>query len=267
VSTLLLVAAASCAIAAALRSTWSPCGLSMLSKITPMAEPTRNYTYRGTVAWFVVGATVGGATLGIPVALAAGGIGALDLAPEVALGLAGLAAAVTAASDAQLGGFRLPGHRRQVDDTWLDTYRSWVYGGGFGWQIGVGLATFIVTAAVYLTIVLAALTGSPAAAFGICVLFGLTRGLAVLISRSVTSPDRLAHLHRRFEQLAPVSRQLTIGFQVVLAVVALAAALEAPALLVLGLGAGVVAGGAALAAQRSASTSTAVSTRNSASSA
>ena len=52
-STLLLVAAASCAVAAALRSTWSPCGLSMLSKITPLAEPTRNYTYRGTVAWFV----------------------------------------------------------------------------------------------------------------------------------------------------------------------------------------------------------------------
>ena len=264
-STLLLVAAVSCAVAAALRSTWSPCGLSMLSKITPMAEPTRNYTYRGTVAWFVVGATVGGATLGIPVALAAAGVGALDLSPEVALGLATLAAAVTAASDAQLGGFRLPGHRRQVDDTWLDTYRSWVYGGGFGWQIGVGLATFIVTAAVYLTIVLAALTGSPAVAFGICVLFGFTRGLAVLISRSVTSPERLAHLHQRFEQLGPVSRQLTIGFQAVLCVVVLAAALDNPALLALGLVA--VAAGAALAAQRSASTSTAVSTRNSASSA
>ena len=266
-STLLLVAAASCAVAAALRSTWSPCGLSMLSKITPMAEPTRNYTYRGTVVWFVVGATIGGATLGLPVALAAAGVGALDLAPATALALAGLAAAVTAASDAELGGFRLPGHRRQVDDTWLDTYRSWVYGGGFGWQIGVGLATFIVTAAVYLTIVLAALTGSPAAAFGICVLFGSTRGLAVLISRGVTSPERLARLHQRFEQLAPVSRRLTIGFQVVLSVVALAAALDAPALAAVLLGVAVVAGGAALAAQRSASTSTAVSTRNSASSA
>jgi hypothetical protein len=236
----------------------------MLSKITPMAEPTRNYTYRGTVAWFVVGATLGGATLGVPVALAAAGIGALDLAPEVALGLAGVAAAVCAASDAQLGGFRLPGHRRQVDDTWLDTYRSWVYGGGFGWQIGVGLATFIVTAAVYLTMVLAALTGSPVVAFAICLLFGFTRGLAVLISRTATSPERLGRLHQRFDALAPVSRRLTIGFQVVLAVVALAAALEAPVLLLVGLGAVVV---GAAAAQRSASTSTAVSTRNSASSA
>lgn len=263
-TTLLLVAAASCAIVAALRSTWSPCGLSMLSKITPLAEPTRNYTYRGTVAWFVAGATLGGVTLGLPVALAAAGVGALDLAPEVVLVVAGLAAAVAAASDAQLGGFRLPGHRRQVDDTWLDTYRSWVYGGGFGWQIGVGLATFIVTAAVYLTMVLAALTGSPAVAFGICVLFGFTRGLAVLISRTATSPERLGHLHQRFDALAPVSRRLTIGFQAVLAVVALAAALGAPALLLAGLGA--VGVGAAV-AQRSASTSTAVSTRNSASSA
>jgi hypothetical protein len=263
-TTLLLVAAASCAVAAALRSTWSPCGLSMLSKITPMAEPTRNYTYRGTVAWFVAGATLGGATLGLPVALAAAGVGALDLSPEVALAVAGLAAAVTAASDANLGGFRLPGHRRQVDDTWLDTYRSWVYGGGFGWQIGVGLATFIVTAAVYLTMVLAALTGSPAAAFAICVLFGFVRGLAVLISRHATSPERLGQLHQRFDALAPVSRRLTIGFEVVLAVVALAAAFEAPVLLVVGLGA---AGAVAWVAQRSDSTSTAVSTRNSASSA
>ena len=62
---------------------------------------------------------------------------------------------------------------RQVNEVWLDRYRSWVYGAGFGWQIGVGLATYIVTAAVYLTIALAALTGEPATAFVILTGFGL----------------------------------------------------------------------------------------------
>ena len=35
-----------------------------------------------------------------------------------------------------VGGFRLPSHTRQVNEAWLDEYRGWVYGGGFGWQIG-----------------------------------------------------------------------------------------------------------------------------------
>lgn len=234
----------------------------MLSKITPMGEPTRNYTYRGTVAWFVAGAVVGGMSLGVVVALLAAGVGALDLSSTTTLAIAGVAAAVTAASDANLGGFRLPGHSRQVDDTWLDNYRSWVYGGGFGWQIGVGLATFIVTAGVYLTIVLAALTGEPAVAFAICVLFGFTRGLAVLFARGVTSPERLQQLHLRFEELATVSRQVTIGVQAVLAVVALAAAVQVPPAVLAGL---VAAGLVVLVVQWS--TSMAVATRNSASSA
>ena len=52
------------AVAAAARSTWSPCGLSMLSTITPLAEASRGRRFRSTAAWFVVGALVGGATLG-----------------------------------------------------------------------------------------------------------------------------------------------------------------------------------------------------------
>ena len=154
--TLLLVLASLVVVAAAARSTWSPCGLSMLSTITPMAERSRGRRWGLTAAWFVLGATLGGATLGL---LAVGGalaVGALDLSVATVLGLAAGAALVTAAMDMGIG-TEMPHHRRQVDEVWLDQYRSWVYGLGFGWQIGTGLATYIMTAAVYLTAVMAAL--------------------------------------------------------------------------------------------------------------
>ena len=219
-SALLVALAAAVAVVAAARSTWSPCGLSMLSTITPMGERARRYTYGGTAAWFVVGAILGGATLGLGAAVLAAGVGALDFDTSTAVGIAGVLCLVTAASDAELGGRRLPGHRRQVNEMWLDRYRSWVYGAGFGWQIGVGLATFIVTAAVYLMIAVAALTGEPAVAFLVCTGFGLLRGLAVLLSRHATTPERLQALHRRFDALSVPSRVATIAAQLALAAVA-----------------------------------------------
>ena len=60
----LVILAAVVAVAAAVRSTWSPCGQSMLSTITPLAERTRGHRFGVTATWFVVGATVGGVTLG-----------------------------------------------------------------------------------------------------------------------------------------------------------------------------------------------------------
>jgi hypothetical protein len=223
-SALLVVLAAACAAVAAARSTWSPCGLSMLSTITPMGERARRYSYGGTAAWFVAGAVVGGATLGLGAAALAAVVGTLDLDPATALGVAAALALVTAASDARLGGFRLPGHTRQVNERWLDRYRSWVYGAGFGWQIGVGLATYIVTAAVYLLIALAALTGEPLTALALCTGFGLLRGLAVLLSRKATTPERLRALHRRVAALSGPSRVATIAAQLVFAGVAAIAA-------------------------------------------
>lgn len=247
---LVALAAATAAVAAA-RSTWSPCGLSMLSTITPMGERARRYTYGGTAAWFVVGAVLGGATLGAAVAVLAAGIGALDLDPAVAVGVGGVLALVGAASDGQVGGFRLPGHTRQVNEEWLDRYRSWVYGAGFGWQIGVGLSTFIVTAAVYLLIALAALTGDPLTAFLLCTGFGLLRGLAVLLSRRATSAVRLQELHRRFDALSAPSWRATIAAQLALAAVALVAVGNPVAIGALVVAVGVVAGVHLLPARRS----------------
>jgi hypothetical protein len=196
----------------------------MLSTITPIGERGRNHRYYSTAAWFVSGAVLGGATLGLGAAILAAGVGALDVSADAALGAAALLAAVTIASDLKVGGFRLPSHTRQVNETWLDQYRSWVYGGGFGWQIGVGLATYVTTSAVYLMVAMAALTGSPATAFAIVTGFGLVRGLAVLLGRNLTSPDRLMALHRRLEELLPTAQRAVVLVQAAALAVAAGAA-------------------------------------------
>lgn len=229
---LLVTLASVVAVAAAIRSTWSPCGLSMLSTITPIGELGRGNRYSASAAWFVVGAVLGGATLGAGAAVLALGVGALDLSGEALLGAGAVLAAVTIASDLNLGGFRLPSHTRQVNERWLEQYRSWVYGGGFGWQIGVGLATYVTTAAVYLMVALAALTGSPLLAFTVVTGFGFVRGLAVLLGRNLTTPQAMLALHRRLEELLPTAQRAVVAVQgAVLAVAAAAAWGPAPAAL------------------------------------
>ncbi|MCB1038949.1 MAG: hypothetical protein KDA94_05390, partial [Acidimicrobiales bacterium] len=116
-------------------------------------------------------------------------------------------------------GISLPIFKRQVNDAWLRDYRSWVYGAGFGWQIGVGVATYIMTAGVLLTVALAVLTGSPAAALGIGFTFGLVRGSAVWIARGATTPAALGRVHDRLEALAPASRAAAAVVQVAAAAI------------------------------------------------
>ena len=155
-------------MAAAARSTWSPCGVSMLATVTPLAERGRGHRYRSTAAWFIAGGTAGGATLGLVMAALALGVRAADPSALALVAVVACAVAVVAAaSDTRLGGFRLPFHSRQVNERWLDQFRPWVYGAGFGWQIGAGLVTYIKTAALYLMIALAALTASPATALAV----------------------------------------------------------------------------------------------------
>ena len=222
-TTLLIALAAVTATGAAIRSTWSPCGLSMLSTITPMAERSRNRSWGLTAAWFVLGAVLGGATLGAGAALLALAVGALDASVATLVGVGVVLAGLAVALDLGLLGRPMPHHRRQVDEVWLDQYRSWVYGVGFGFQIGTGLMTYIMTSAVYLTVALAAMTGRPAVAFGICVLFGLVRGLAIFLGIRLTDPVRLRTFHRRFEEAGPAVRHAVIGLQMAVAVTAAAA--------------------------------------------
>jgi len=221
----LIVLALVTAVAAAVRSTWSPCGQSMLSTITPLAERTRRHRFGVTATWFVVGAAVGGATLGLATATVAALLGAtVELTSSTALAIAAVLAALAAASDARVFGLQIPYHCRQVNELWLNRYRPWVYGAGFGWQVGVGVATFIMTAGVYLVVALAVLTSSAFAAFGIGMVFGIARGLAVVPARRITSPEALRAFHQRFDALGPLTRRAMIVVEVVVAAIAAVAA-------------------------------------------
>jgi hypothetical protein len=101
-----------------------------------------------------------------------------------------------------------------VERTWLDRYRSWIYGVGFGWQLGVGVATYVMSASVYLMVVAAAATGEPLLAMMIVTLFGFLRGLAVLPAAGVETPADLGKLHRLIERFRPLSRTIAVVTQI-----------------------------------------------------
>src|SRR4029079_903491 len=110
----------------------------MLASITPLGERGRGASWRRTVTAYVVASIVGGAAVGA----ALGAVGRLLHVQDSrgTLALAGVVALV-AATVAIAG--RLPTLRRQVDETWMNRYRDWVYGAGFGFQLGVGAMTIV----------------------------------------------------------------------------------------------------------------------------
>lgn len=196
--TLVWLAAMTAAVAG-IRGLWSPCGLSMVSALNPMAERGRGHRYRFTVAWYVAGALAGGALLGGACAGLAAGVAAVRPPTAVLLGIAGAAALVAAASDTRAVRWQLPTHPRQVNERWIGHYRRWIYAAGFGVQIGTGFATYVMSATVYLTAALATLSGRPVAALLVGVGFGLVRGLGILAGAGARTPDRLAAVHRRLD--------------------------------------------------------------------
>ncbi len=206
------------ALVAGVRSTWSPCGISMLSTVTPLAERGRGHRWSATATLYLTGSIAGGATLGAALALLAAGVHAL--ANTVTTTSAVVAATITlVAAASEAGIVALPIHHRQVNERWLDAYRPWVYATGFGWQIGTGVATYIKTSAVYVLIALAALTGNPLLALAVGILFGLVRGLAVYASRGITSASALASFHRRFTELDRPARATVVVVELAAAAV------------------------------------------------
>jgi hypothetical protein len=216
----LLAVALVTATVAALRGMWSPCGLSMLSSINPVSESARGNRFRFTALWYLGGALVGGGVLGTGLAVAASGVGRLHPSATVVWAVVLAAALMAAASDGAVFGRSLPDHPRQVDERWLVRYRRWIYAGGYGVQIGTGFATYIMTAGVHLTAVLAVLTGSPVQAAAIGVLFGGIRGLTIFVASGARTPERLRSAHRRLERLALPSLRGAIATEGAVAAVA-----------------------------------------------
>jgi MFS family permease len=170
----------------------------MLSSISPLGEQARASRWWVTTATYVLGSLLGGLALGG----LSGALGALVpgswRSSSWVLGLAGALLLVGLALDLRVGGLVLPSWRRQVDEQWLTRYRGWVYGVGFGTQLGFGLVTIITSSTTYAVVLLAMLTGSPAAGLVIGGVFGLVRALPSVLMAGVR--DR-GELHRLFSRL------------------------------------------------------------------
>jgi hypothetical protein len=186
----------------------------MLASITPLGERGRRSRWAVTVTAFVIGGVAGGAAIGALAAVA----GALLLPASVgsdarlaALAVLALAAiALDAASDPA------PGPRRQVNEHWLHRYRGWVYGLGFGAQLGFAVTTVVSSAATYVGLAAAFLTRSPADGALIAGCFGLVRGLTPLAAASIDRPERLIAFHAAFDRVrATAARAGAAGLGVI----------------------------------------------------
>lgn len=195
----------------------------MLSSIHPLGERSRHNRYGLTASAFIVGATLGGIVLGSSSAVAGAVAGlAVPLSEANALAAGIAVALVGAVGDAVRGGRPLPRPQRQVNEDWLTTYRGWVYGVGFGFQLGIGVVTYITTLGVASTIGIAFLTGRPVVGAVIGAAFGLSRGLTVLGVAHVRDPTSLRRFHERMAASVGSMRRLTVVAQAVVTLVVLA---------------------------------------------
>jgi hypothetical protein len=199
----------------------------MLASITPLGERGRNQQWPVTVAFYLLGSVAGGALLGALAGLLGWGLrSAVHRSTAASLVAVGAAAAAALAIDLRRRG-SVPSVRRQVNEDWLRRYRSWVYGVGFGFQLGAGVITVVTSASTYLVVVVALFAPSVWLAVAITTAYGLARALPVLLTARVTTFPKLGALHQRLSAWLPGARRLTLATEFLVAVTAAGAALAA----------------------------------------
>lgn len=192
----------------------------MLASISPLGERARGNRWGLTAGAYgaaqVMAASVLGAGMGALGALAdPRGAWRLPLA-------AGLAAAAGALDLLAPG--RVPTVHRQVDERWLARYRGWVYGAGFGAQLGLGVVTIVSTATVYAWVAAAALGGSATGGALVGAAFGTARTLPLMAVARTHTPADLRGVLWRLTSLAGPGRAAAAGASVAVGAGWLAAA-------------------------------------------
>jgi hypothetical protein len=192
----------------------------MLASITPLGERARRSNWATTTSFYLLGSTAAGAAGGV----IAGSLGSLLLAGlSIEVRLAIVAAALALGILVELARGGVPGPQRQVNERWLDHYRGWVYGLGFGAQLGAGVTTVVVSSAVYAVWLAALASAHPLTGLAIGAAAGALRGATVLAGARVISPMRLLAFHRRMGSLERPVRAAGLAGQFALAVLAVVA--------------------------------------------
>jgi hypothetical protein len=173
-----------------------------------------------TVSAFLLGASAAAAATGAALGAIGGAALPDGLPARTRLAVLAVAHAVAVALDAFPRA--VPGPRRQVDERWLDQYRGWVYGAGYGSQLGLGVTTVVTSAATYVALLAAFLTGDALAGGLVLGCFGAVRGLTPLAAGGVRSQRQLLDLHRALARWRARARWGAVGVE--------AAALAAAAL-------------------------------------
>jgi hypothetical protein len=177
----------------------------MLASINPLGERARGQHYWVTVAAYVVASTVAAALLGALLGWAGAPL------PRVAIAIVGVVALV--ALLAERFGVRVPGPRRQVNENWLVSYRGWVYGAGFGAQLGLAFVTIVTASATWIAFACALLAGSTVGGALVGAVFGLVRALPILSGARVRDPESLRALVRRLDRVRPRVATVTAAVQ------------------------------------------------------
>ncbi len=184
----------------------------MLSSIHPFGERSRENSFAQTATAHIIGSALGGSALGLSCGLIGLAItGALQPSQSARTLVVLAASAVAFVLEVTNKERLLPTRNRQVDENWIQTYRGWVYGGGWGAELGFGISTIITTALVHVLVVAMLFVGSPLAALWLGAIFGFVRGATVLGAARVDTPEQLRALHRRLDSLRSRSRSAGVA--------------------------------------------------------
>jgi len=201
----------------------------MLGSITPLGEQGRGNRWWLTAASYSMASALGGVLVGSAAGLVGATLGlvGLHLAPPAALLVIAAAALLGLMADAGLLGLRLPTLRRQVDERWIGRYRGWVVGAGFGFQLGLGVATIITASATWAALAAAVASQSVPGGALVGLVFGAGRAVPLLLAGRTSTPDAVRRLHLRVAALSRPADRMVRSAQGGVAALALLLALPA----------------------------------------
>ena len=191
----------------------------MLSSISPVGEASRGQRWWITAGAYAVASVLGGAIVGTALGAVGQLVGVAE-APTAGLAVLAVAAFLGIAVDRHLLGLDLPTWHRQVDERWLTGYRGWVYGAGFGFQLGLGVVTIVTASVTYVAFLGALLTGSWQGGAVVGASFGLARAVPLLLATRVRSVGGLRRVLGRMAEWEGPFDRVTLVAQAGLGVLA-----------------------------------------------
>jgi hypothetical protein len=197
----------------------------MLASITPLGQRGTRSGWRLTAGSFLIAAAAAGAGLGALLGSAGGAALPASAGAGARLVVLSVAALLALALDLAAPLLSAPGPRRQVNERWRDEYRGWVYGAGYGAQLGLAVTTVVSSAATYLALAAAFLCGGAVRGAVIMGVFGAARGVQPLVTASIATPRQLLELHTRLQRWRNPVGSVVTGVLVAIMAAALLGAL------------------------------------------